>query len=351
MGSRAMRSAMTVVLLGAAACSESSLPKPVITSVTTTSAPDYSDEVITLIVEGENFGTGIVADAEGGEAAEIERASLTLAGLEGLTVLVEGTYLGPTRIEATLPADTLDPDTYDVTVRNPDETSDTAAAVVEVWGPPSQLSLVPPTPDPSIGGEGIVTVRVLDAGGEETLLRTNVTLGIVLDSPTAEAPVSITLVTGTGGGSITVTDTVVETVAVSFADADLDAAGLTMQAPANVQFQPAFVRLVGGTELQPTDDFFDTVIRIEDASGNLVGAAEEYIVSLDPSGGTCTGTFARIEGQTVFEVTIPQGESQSAVMRVECTAGGADVAVLLTEVSATELVEEPVLVEFDFTTP
>ena len=348
-----MRILPALPLMAAAACTSSSMPEPRITSVTATSvsvAP-FSDEVITLVVEGENFGTGIVSDAESGDASKVERASLRLVGLEGQVLLVEGTYLGPTRIDATLPANALDPDFYDVTVRNPDETSDTHASAFHVWGVPAQVELAGPAALTPTAGESVpISARLRDADGDATLARASITLGIVLDSADASAPESITFVAQTDSASFAVMNTVVESVQISLAEADLDAAGLTAN-DVMLQFlaaPAAFVRLVEGAELQPTDNFFETVLRLEDEFGNPAMHTADYTAILDGGAGTCV--TGQVNSSAQATVTIAEGSSEIAV-NVSCPAGDADVTVLLTETTTTGLDPISAIADFDFTTP
>lgn len=352
MGSRAMRIASGLGALAAAACSSSSLPEPVITSVTISTAPEfpYSDEVFALVVEGDNFGTGITADAESGEASKIERARLLLVADDGTPVLVEGTYLGPTRIEATLPAGTLSPAVYDVLVKNPDEKSDVEPEAFRVWGPPAEVAWFVPPPSGPVGTDLDVRFQIRDGDGNPTPVRAPLTLGVVVDSPTAQAPQAVTVVNG-NEGTITLTDTVAGLVQVGFDPTDLAEAGLTSEGPVNVLFDAAaaaFVRLVPGAELQPADNFFDTLLRIEDEHGNLAVPPVAFEATLNAGAGTCV--TGQVEGVAEHAVIIDTTETNRE-LRVSCPAGDADVSVLITETSNTGLTIVETLVDFDFTTP
>lgn len=329
---------LPVVVVSAAACDTSVLPAPRITSVEGSPRRIIGDDADRAFdIVGENFTHGVTPDA--GNPDDSKRDALRISILrqgETLPIFVLGTVIDPTLIRTELPAsidEDLDRGLYDVTVYSPDGTSDTVTSAFELGYP--AVSVV-------FQGDGQSDAPG-DANSISSELRLAATDGL---QGWVKAPFTPTLVllqgtnaTATLSGAfgaledttvnLLVTDSAAEEVRVTLTDLP---AGLSVS-EATLTFLPGsgvLVRVVPGAEINISDDFFETVIQVEDAWGNPTGNHPDY--GVDFSVATCIG------GSVVPDTLTIPGGTASVDITVLCDRTS-DAFVIITETTDTALQE------------
>ena len=276
---------LAVAMVGVEACGSSTLPEPVITSVSP--APwGWVDEDTVVVVTGENFATGITPDAGDPDASKVDRPVVLLEFGNELPILVEGTFLSPTRFEGIIRATVgIPPARYDVHVVNPDGKSAVRSEGLWMRGPAT--TVVIPSADEIDGNANQVPLDVVlvDAGDNPAPLRAStgdLTATVELTgSATSSGP--LVIAAGTSSGSLIINDSVAEAVTVSLNQSDLDAHGLG-QSSGQVTFvagTASAVVLVPASEANAADNFVSTVFRVEDVDGNLVSEHLDVALGLD----------------------------------------------------------------------
>lgn len=339
---------LPVVVASAAACDTSVLPAPRITSIEADSLRkiigDDADRAFDIV--GENFTHGVTPDA--GNPDDSKRDALRISILrqgETLPIFVLGTVIDPTLIRTELPAsidEDLDRGLFDVTVYNPDGTSDTMTSAFELGYPAVSVVFDGNGQSDAPGDANSISseIRLAAADGLQGWVKAPFTPTLVLLQGTnATATLSGTFAAlDDTTVTLLVTDSAAEPVRVTLTDLpaglSVSEATLTFLAGSGVR-----VRVVPGAEVNISDDFFDTVIQVEDAWGNPTGNHPDY--GVDFSVAICTG--ATVDPDTF---PIPGGTAMLDI-KVFCDATN-DAFVTISETTATSLEEvNPAVIEFN----